>query len=418
MVPNGWKLTSLGEVCSGKLQTGPFGSQLHAHEYTDEGVPVLMPKDLISFRSNHESAAKIPAHRADDLKKHILMSGDLLFSRRGDVSRFALIESDLPKSLCGTGCLKATPNQEHSPLFLSYFLQKNAVKKWLEQNAVGQTMPNMNTAILSELPLMVASCREEEDKIAKILSKWDKAISTTEKLIETSKQQKKALMQQLLTGKRRLVDPETGKVFEGDWEEVHIGDICEVNPKKLPEPCNELVSFIPMDAVSEDAKLLRTEVRKYIDVSKGFTSFKDSDTLIAKITPCFENGKGAKVDGLENGVGFGSTEFHVLRAKKGICPDFIYFITNTSAFRVRGEINMQGSAGQKRVTTDYLKLYTMVVPKELKEQQKIASVLTTADKEIEVFKAKLAHFKQEKKALMQQLLTGKRRVKVEEMEVA
>ena len=80
-------------------------------------------------------------------------------------------------------------------------------------------------------------------------------------------------------------------------------------------------------------------------------------------------------------------------------------------------MNMQGSAGQKRVTTDYLKLYKVVVPKELNEQQKIASVLTAADKEIEVLEAKLAHFKQEKKALMQQLLTGKRRVKVDEMEV-
>ncbi|HFG1589365.1 TPA: hypothetical protein ACGFXI_003417, partial [Vibrio cholerae] len=109
MVPNGWKLTSLGEICSGNLQTGPFGSQLHAHEYMDEGVPVLMPKDLINYRANNESAAKIPEHRADDLKKHTLKSGDLLFSRRGDVARFALIESDYPRSLCGTGCLKATP---------------------------------------------------------------------------------------------------------------------------------------------------------------------------------------------------------------------------------------------------------------------------------------------------------------------
>lgn len=260
--------------------------------------------------------------------------------------------------------------------------------------------------------------RVEQRKIAKILSTWDKAISTTEKLIEASKQQKKALMQQLLTGKKRLVNPETGKAFEGGWEEAYLKDICEVNPKKPKEPENGLVSFVPMDAVSEDAKLLRTDVKTYSEVSKGFTSFKDLDTLIAKITPCFENGKGALVNNLENGIGFGSTEFHVLRAKRGNAPDFVYYLTTTSTFRVKGEMNMQGSAGQKRVTTDYLKLYKVVVPKELNEQQKIASVLTAADKEIEVLEAKLAHFKQEKKALMQQLLTGKRRVKVDEMEVA
>ncbi|MEZ9785442.1 hypothetical protein BCV08_17740 [Vibrio breoganii] len=257
----------------------------------------------------------------------------------------------------------------------------------------------------------------EQRKIAKILSTWDKAIATTEKLIETSKQQKKALMQQLLTGKKRLVNPETGKVFEGEWEEVHIGDICDVNPKKPLEPDNGLVSFIPMDAVSEDAKLLRKEVKSYLDVFKGFSSFRNFDTLIAKITPCFENGKGAQVRNLENGIGFGSTEFHVLRAKKGISPDFVYFITNTSAFRVRGEMNMQGSAGQKRVTTDYLKLYKTLVPKAYEEQEKIASVLTATDKEIQVQEAKLVYFEQEKKALMQQLLTGKRRVKVDDAEI-
>ena len=235
MVPNGWKLTSLGEVCSGKLQTGPFGSQLHADEYTDEGIPVLMPKDIINFRANTAIAAKIPEYRANDLKKHYLKSGDLLFSRRGDVTRFALIEKDTPKSICGTGCLKAIPNKAHSALFLSYFLQKDAVKKWLEQNAVGQTMPNMNTTILSELPLMVASSRDEEDKIAKILSTWDKAIATTERLIATSQQQKKALMQQLLTGKKRLVNPDTGMVFEGDWEDVNLSSLAKSGKKNFTD---------------------------------------------------------------------------------------------------------------------------------------------------------------------------------------
>ena len=125
MVPNGWKITSLGEICSGKLQTGPFGSQLHTHEYTEKGVAVLTPKDLIDFRPNNKSAAKIPGHRR--------------------------VTND-------------------------YF---NAYK------------------VLTPL-------YSEQRKIAKILSTWDKAIAITEKLIKTSQQQKKVLMQQLLTGKRRI----------------------------------------------------------------------------------------------------------------------------------------------------------------------------------------------------------------------
>ncbi len=113
---------SLRDVCSGNLQTGPFGSQLHAHEYVATGIPVLMPKDLIDHRADLVSAAKISPEKADSLGKHVLKSGDLLFSRRGDVTRFALIDSDSEGALCGTGCLKARPNSQHSSKFLAYFI--------------------------------------------------------------------------------------------------------------------------------------------------------------------------------------------------------------------------------------------------------------------------------------------------------
>ncbi|MDP2489959.1 restriction endonuclease subunit S [Vibrio splendidus] len=411
MVPNGWKLTSLGEVCSGKLQTGPFGSQLHAHEYTDEGVPVLMPKDLINYRANNKSAAKIPEHRADDLKKHTLQSGDLLFSRRGDVARFALIESDYPRSLCGTGCLKATPNKAHSPFFLSYFLQKDAVKKWLEQNAVGQTMPNMNTAILAELPLMVASSRLEEDKIAKILSTWDKAIASTEKLVEISKQQKKALMQQLLTGKKRLVNPEKGKAFEGAWKNVYLKKlISEVKKTKEAEPNNVELLTVKLHHKGVKAS------GKYPNATKGGR-------------PYYKRNKGELIIGRQNlhngGIAIVTEECDGLIASNAISSfevtssANVQFILNkmSTAHFIYTIDNLTGGTGQKEISVKELLKIKISIP-SIKEQQKIALVLTTADKEIEVLEAKLALFKQEKKALMQQLLTGKRRVKIAETEAA
>ncbi|MDF5655033.1 restriction endonuclease subunit S [Vibrio parahaemolyticus] len=415
MVPNGWKLTSLGEVCSGNLQTGPFGSQLHAHEYTDEGVPVLMPKDLINYRANNATAARIPEHRADDLKKHVLKSGDLLFSRRGDVARFALIESDYPRSLCGTGCLKATPNKAHSPLFLSYFLQKNAVKKWLEQNAVGQTMPNMNTAILAELPIMVASSREEEDKIAKILSTWDKAIATTEKLIETSKQQKKALMQQLLTGKKRLVNPETGKAFEGEWEEVKLGDVAAMNSGGTPK--SSVSEYYdgkhPWVSIAD-----MTKHGKWISKTEKSLTDEGIANSSARLYP-----KGTVLYAMYASIGecsIATVELCSSQAILGIRPNsnliniyLYYYLIN-----LKEKIILTGQQGtQSNLNAGMVKGFTIKLP-IIVEQQKIASVLTAADKEIEALETNLAHFKQEKKALMQQLLTGKRRVKVDDMEAA
>lgn len=192
------------------------------------------------------------------------------------------------------------------------------------------------------------------------------------------------------------------------WEVKHLSEIADINPRKSSCPKDNLVSFVPMDAVSEAAQLIRTEVRFYSEVEKGFTSFCDKDVLLAKITPCFENGKGAHVTGLVNGIGFGSTEFHVLRAKKKICAEFLYYVTNTKEFRVRGEANMQGSAGQKRVPTDYLKEYKVFTP-QLPEQIKIAEILSTWDNAINTVQKLLANSQQQKKALMQQLLTGKKR---------
>ncbi|HIC8799577.1 TPA: restriction endonuclease subunit S [Aeromonas veronii] len=292
--------------------------------------------------------------------------------------------------------LQSEPAREHF---------RKVAKRAVAQCSINQQDVKSLSFLLHPLP--------EQKKIAQILSTWDRAISTTEQLLANSRQQKKALMQQLLTGKKRLLD-NNGVRFSGEWITIPLEKLCHINPKRPPEPKDGLVSFIPMEFVSEDAKLLSTSERFYTDVSKGFTSFLDGDTLIAKITPCFENGKGCYVQGMKNGVGFGSTEFHVLRANKLSSPLYLYYMTNTSEFRIKGEANMQGSAGQKRVTTDYLKSLKVTVPKQVEEQQKIAVVISTADQGITVLQQKLAALKQEKKALMQQLLTGKRRVKVEE----
>lgn len=203
-VPVDWVSTTLGSVCNGALQTGPFGSQLHADEYQDEGIPVLMPKDLIDCRAALSTAARISPARAKELAKHKLIAGDLLFSRRGDVARFALIDEQSAGALCGTGCLKARPSSMHSSAYIAHLLQLEAVRTWLEQNAVGQTMPNMNTATLSSLPLVMPASRREQEEIADILNSVDAKIGAllTKQLLNQAL--KRGLMQKLLTGEWRV----------------------------------------------------------------------------------------------------------------------------------------------------------------------------------------------------------------------
>jgi type I restriction enzyme S subunit len=162
---------------------------------------------------------------------------------------------------------------------------------------------------------------------------------------------------------------------------VKLGEVCELNPKKRLssglEPTTE-VSFVPMAAVSEEGEVKLNETRKIEEVQKGYTFFEDDDILFAKITPCMENGKGGIARGLKNGIGFGSTEFHVIRPKEGVDPDYINFLLRSSFIRKEAELNMTGSAGQKRVQTDYLKSVTIPLP-PLSEQRRIAEVLDGAD---------------------------------------
>ena len=159
-IPKGWQSSTLGEICAaygGLIQTGPFGSQLHARDYCDEGVPVVMPQDLSGQRIQISKIARISESDAQRLQRHRMKQGDVVFSRRGDVGRHALVTKQEVGWLCGTGCLLVRPSTT-SPIstYVSCALALPETLEWLLRHAVGATMPNLNTAILSELPMLSA----------------------------------------------------------------------------------------------------------------------------------------------------------------------------------------------------------------------------------------------------------------------
>lgn len=191
------------------------------------------------------------------------------------------------------------------------------------------------------------------------------------------------------------------------WRQVRIGDVCVVNPLR-PKKQEERVTFLGMADVSEEGRLINPNIVDYTKVSKGFTPFERGDILVAKITPCFENGKGADTNALPTQQGYGSTEFHVLRCKD-VDRRYMFLHTTSYEFRKKLESEMTGSAGQKRVQTESVASYLLGLP-SIDEQQGIAEILTVQDKVIELKEKLLAEKQRQKKYLMQQLLTGKKRL--------
>ena len=191
------------------------------------------------------------------------------------------------------------------------------------------------------------------------------------------------------------------------WRQVRIGDVCAVNPLR-PKKQEERVTFLGMADVSEEGRLINPSIVDYTKVSKGFTPFERGDILVAKITPCFENGKGADTNALPTQQGYGSTEFHVLRCKD-VDRRYMFLHTTSYEFRKKLESEMTGSAGQKRVQTESVASYLLGLP-SIDEQQGIAEILTVQDKVIDLKEKLLAEKQRQKKYLMQQLLTGKKRL--------
>ena len=241
---------------------------------------------------------------------------------------------------------------------------------------------------------------EEQERIVRILAAADRAIARTEDLIMAKQKFKDALAELLLTGKRRLPD------CEAQWCERSISDLAEVNPRTAKPPFSDTwVSFVPMANISEGGGLISPPVRPYRDVDSGFTAFQDGDVLVSKITPCFENRKAALAQELSNGYGFGTTELHVLRAKASCSARFLFYVSMSERFRARGVANMTGSAGQRRVPTSFIRSYRLRVP-NLPEQERIANVLSMADRRIGLLQKKLTALREVKRGLMQRLFSG------------
>jgi type I restriction enzyme S subunit len=180
---------------------------------------------------------------------------------------------------------------------------------------------------------------------------------------------------------------------------------CHINPSKAEisalEPDTD-VSFLPMECIGTDGTTDLSRTKRLHEVRQGFTYFRDGDVIVAKITPCFENGKGALCSNLVNGTGFGTTELHVLRPLPEINPRFVFYATISEPFRVFGTTTMYGAAGQQRVSEQFISDFPLALP-TADEQRLVAAFLDHETTKIDALIAKkerLIELLQEKRAAL------------------
>ncbi|MCR4831611.1 MAG: restriction endonuclease subunit S [Pseudobutyrivibrio sp.] len=206
-IPSSWTVTSLSNGIS-LVQTGPFGSQLHSEDYIENGdLYLINPANIVNGQIVPDCNVSISLEKAYELKQHILEVGDIVFGRRGEMGRCACVEDDGNRYFCGTGCIKLKCNERLDAHFLTLYLQTSYIRQYLELNSVGTTMANLNSSIISKIPI-VYPIIEEQKEIAKYISEKceqiDKKIYLQETMIRKEMQYKQSIIYEVITGKREV----------------------------------------------------------------------------------------------------------------------------------------------------------------------------------------------------------------------
>ncbi|MBD1389261.1 restriction endonuclease subunit S [Neiella sp. HB171785] len=408
MVPEGWKEETLQEITKEKISYGI----VQAGPHVDDGVPYIKSSDVggdIDVNRLQKTAVEI--HQK--YRRSAVHPDDIVFSLRGNIARTSIVPAELAEANLTQGTARISVNALNDTKFVYYKLASSPILNRINALSKGSTFKEISLEELRKVKLPLPPLPEQR-KIAKILATWDKAIATTEKLIAASQQQKKALMQQLLSGKKRLTSPETGQPFEGEWENTLVSTTAKCFSGGTPSRTNDEYygGTIPWITSGKLNDRFVESVNEYITES-GVSNSSAKYVAQGALLIAMYGATAGKVAINRMQSATINQAVLALEVKEAHSNLFLFYLLEKEMEKALTLV--QG--GQPNLNAAIIKGIKIKLPR-LDEQQKIAAVLTAADKEIEVQQAKLAHLKQEKKALMQQLLTGKRRVTIDEMEIS
>ena len=414
-LPTDWRRLELGDLFGsgiGSIQTGPFGSQLHASDYKETGIAVVNPTHL-GFNKIHEQKLPfISQEDAERLSKHYLKVGDILISRRGDFSRFSYITDHHAGWLCGTGCLLLRlMNPEVDNYYLSFWFSTQGAQDYLEQNAVGSIMPNLNTRILNGLPVVVPPLPEQR-AIARALRAVQEAREARRQELQLERERKAALMQHLFThgtrGEARR-QTEIGEMPES-WQVVRIGEVSSelgsgITPRGGEKTYSE--NGIPLIR-SQNVLMNNLALKEVAFISQEIhQSMSRSAVFPGDVLLNITGASIGRVAYVPASLKVANVNQHVCRIRliESASPVFVsYFLSSP-----KGQSQIMGSQyGTTRQGLNYGNVRAIKTPfPSLIEQNEIANTLQACDTKISAIGKESALLDELFRAMLEELMTGR-----------
>lgn len=405
-LPTGWREVRLNNVAS--VKTGPFGAQLHQHDYVQSnGTPIITVEHLSERGLIHKNLPLVSDHDKERLNQYLIQEGDIVFSRVGSVDRSTLVSKDEDGWLFSGRLLRVRPKKSdvHGS-YLNYFFHAQKFRHHMQSIAVGGTMPSINTSILSNVIIHLPPMNEQK-AIASLLETWDTAIEKTEALIAAKEKQLKWLLKTLISDQQD--NPEWRKVKLGEVGVISSAGVDkktveEENPVRLVNYLDVLrknfISSNDLDhwVTAPERKMIQCDVRKG-DIF--FTPSSEIQGDIAHSAVAVED------------IGKAVYSYHIVRFRLNENWDTIFraYVFKALRFYRQAYRMCEGSGQRYVISQNYFKNMTICVPKP-KEQRKIAQTLHTVQREADLLKQLAEKHHTQKRGLMQKLLMGKWTVKI------
>jgi type I restriction enzyme S subunit len=407
IIPEDWEVTRLEEDCN-KINVGFVGTCEKYYTNRHEGIPMLRTGNIKDGKIKFDDLKYVTKEFHERNLKSQVNWGDILIARHGSNGEGALYDYDNESN--SLNIVIVSPNKDSiNTKYLYFQINGSNTKRQVIARTAGSTQGVINTKEIKKIRIIKANSKEQH-KIAQILSTWDKAIELKEQLLEVKKEQKKGLMQGLLTGEVRLPG------YDEEWEEVRLGDIGEFSTSsvnKKIENKQELVRLVNyMDVYNN---YIIDDSIDYMIVSATESqidkfSLQKGDVLFTPSSETADDIGHSAVVKTDQGKLLYSYHLVRLRFKKLMDLDFKGYVFNNTD--ILGKFTKLASGATRyTLNLDDFRETSIKIPKSLEEQKAIAQVLSTANKEIELLEEELEQLKLQKKGLMQLLLTGIIRVK-------